>query len=83
LNTLGDLRLLYVRKQTETANGAAAADQYAASAWDSFGEVKFDVIVSRLMLALHELTKFQRIEALFKVEPLGARKPSDLLELSW
>jgi hypothetical protein len=33
---------------------------------------------TRLMSA-HELTKFQRIEALFKVEPLGARKPSELL----
>jgi hypothetical protein len=31
------------------------------------------------LLADHELTKFQRIEALFKVEPLGARKPSELL----
>jgi hypothetical protein len=38
----------------------------------------YTALKSRLMSA-HELTKFQRIDALFKVEPLGARKPSDLL----
>jgi hypothetical protein len=41
-------------------------------------ETPYTALKSRLVSA-HELTKFQRIEALFKVEPLGARKPSDLL----
>jgi hypothetical protein len=31
------------------------------------------------LLAAHELTDFQRIEKLFQMEPLGARKPSELL----
>jgi hypothetical protein len=31
------------------------------------------------LLSAHELTKFQRIEALFKMEALGGRKPSELL----
>jgi uncharacterized membrane protein YgcG len=31
------------------------------------------------LLSAHELTKFQRIEALFKMESLGGRKPSELL----
>jgi hypothetical protein len=31
------------------------------------------------LLSVHELTKFQRIEALFKMEALGGRKPSELL----
>jgi hypothetical protein len=38
----------------------------------------YTTLKTRLMSA-HELTKFQRIEALLKVEPLGARKPSELL----
>jgi hypothetical protein len=31
------------------------------------------------LLASHELSEFQRIELLFKMEPLGSRKPSELL----
>jgi hypothetical protein len=31
------------------------------------------------LLAAHELTDFQRIEKLFQLEPLGSRKPSELL----
>jgi hypothetical protein len=31
------------------------------------------------LLSLHELTDFQRIEKLFQMEPLGGRKPSDLM----
>jgi hypothetical protein len=31
------------------------------------------------LLSTHEMTKFQRIEALFKMEGLGGRKPSELL----
>jgi hypothetical protein len=31
------------------------------------------------LLASHELLEFQRIELLFKMEPLGSRKPSELL----
>jgi hypothetical protein len=30
-------------------------------------------------MSAHDLTTFQRIEALFKIEPLGGRKPSELL----
>jgi hypothetical protein len=33
------------------------------------------------LLAAHKLTYFQRIEKLFKMEPLGTRKPSELLSL--
>jgi hypothetical protein len=35
--------------------------------------------LKRRLLASHELTDFQRIEKLFQLEPLGARKPSELL----
>jgi hypothetical protein len=31
------------------------------------------------MLSAHELIKFQRIEALFRMEALGLRKPSEML----
>jgi hypothetical protein len=36
-------------------------------------------VLKRRLLASHELTTFQRIELLHKMEPLGARKPSELL----
>jgi hypothetical protein len=36
-------------------------------------------VLKRRLLATHELTTFQRIEQLHKMEPLGARKPSELM----
>jgi hypothetical protein len=41
-------------------------------------ETPYTVLKSRL-LSSHELTVFQKIEQLHKVEPLGARRPSELL----
>jgi hypothetical protein len=35
--------------------------------------------LKKRLLSAHEMTKFQRIEALFKMEGLGGRKPSELL----
>ena len=35
------------------------------------------------LLASHELTDFQRVELLLAVEPLGGRKPSELLADMW
>jgi hypothetical protein len=35
--------------------------------------------LKQCLLASHELSEFQRIELLFKMEPLGSRKPSELL----
>ena len=35
--------------------------------------------LKQLLLSTHQLTPYQRMEQLFNVEPLGARKPSELL----
>jgi hypothetical protein len=35
--------------------------------------------LKRRLMSAHDMTKFQRIEALFKMEALGGRKPSELL----
>jgi hypothetical protein len=42
------------------------------------GDDSYELLKSAL-LAAHQLSDYQRIELLSKVEPLGARKPSDLL----
>jgi hypothetical protein len=36
-------------------------------------------VLKRRLMSAHDMTKFQRIEALFKMEALGGRKPSELL----
>jgi hypothetical protein len=41
-------------------------------------DTPYTLLKSRL-LSSHELTVFQRIEQLHKVEPLGGRRPSELL----
>jgi hypothetical protein len=41
-------------------------------------ETPYTSLKNRL-LSSHELTDFQRIEKLFQMEPLGGRKPSDLM----
>jgi hypothetical protein len=42
------------------------------------GDDSYEQLQSALLVA-HQLSDYQRIELLSKVEPLGARKPSDLL----
>ncbi len=37
--------------------------------------------LKQLLLSTHQLTPYQRMEQLFNVEPLGARKPSELLAI--
>ena len=41
------------------------------------------VRLKEALLASHQLTDFQRMELLLAMEPLGSRKPSDLLTDMW
>ena len=62
-----------------------------AASWFSLAEARFrtygitgeqaksDTILKARLLDAHQLTDYQKIDSLLKMEPLGARRPSELL----